>query len=544
MKHCPTCRATYADETFKFCRVDGAPLADSPPSAWGRPADAAGPDRRDDDLPPTAVLPSERLTTGSLPTAAMPAPPRRPSTRRAIDSIAILPLANACAEPSGEYLSDGITESLINSISQLPKLRVVPRSTAFRFKGAEADPQAIGRGLGVRSVLTGRVCQIGDVLMVQVELVDVAREAQLWGEHYRRRMADIFEVQEEIAREVTDKLRLRLTAEQRRRLNKRHTVSHEAYQAYLRGRYHWNKRTEDGLRKSTEHFQQAVDIDPAYAQAYAGLADSYALPGIAEYGLLPPREAMPRAKAAAARSLELDPTLAEAQTTLAHVRAFYDWDWAAAERGFRRAIELNPDYPFSHHWFALYLAAMGRHEEAIAEERRAQEIDPLSLIINKNVGTLLYYAGRLEESVEQYRKSLELDPHFARTRIYLGLAYALSGRYEEAVAEYRKAAEISGGGTLLTALLGHASALAGRTGEARELLGELERLAGERYVPAFNVAIVHAGLGETDRVFEWLGRAFEERSSWLVSLKVEPLFDGHRTDPRFGDLVRKVGLPL
>ncbi|MCA1849770.1 MAG: winged helix-turn-helix domain-containing protein, partial [Acidobacteria bacterium] len=315
-----------------------------------------------------------------------------PARGEAIDSLAVLPLANACADPSWEYLSDGITESLINTLSQVPELRVVPRSTVFRYKGRDVDPQEAGRELGVRAALAGRVCQIGNMLIVQVDLIDVANQAQLWGEHYRREMSDIFDVQEEVAREIFGKLRVRLTSEQRRRLGKRQTESTEAYQAYLKGRYHWNKRTEDGLKKSTQYFQEAVEIDPAYAPAYAGLADSYALPAIAEYGLLPPREGMPRAKAAASRALEVDETLAEAQTTLAHVRAFYDWDWPGAELEFLRAIELNPDYAFSHHWYALYLTAMGRHAEAIAEEGRAQEIDPLSLIINKNVGTILYYA--------------------------------------------------------------------------------------------------------------------------------------------------------
>ncbi|MCA1632505.1 MAG: tetratricopeptide repeat protein [Acidobacteria bacterium] len=472
----------------------------------------------------------------------MPASRRKQGSRKSIDSIAILPLANACADPSGEYLSDGITESLINSISQLPKLRVVPRSTVFRFKGREADPQVVGRELGVRAVLTGRVCQVGDTLMIQADLIDVVNDAQLWGEHYKRKMADILAVQEEIAHEITEKLRLRLTSEQKRRLNKRYTVNHEAYQAYLKGRYYWNKRTEDGLKRSTQYFQQAVDIDPCYALAYAGLADSYALPGIAEYGLLPPKEAMPKAKAAALKALEIDPTLAEAQTTLAHVRAFYDWDWAGAEAEFKRAIELNQDYAFSHHWYALYLAAMGRHREALAEEIRAQEIDPLSLIINKNVGTILYYAGRLDQSIEQYQKALELDPNFVRTHFYLGLAYVQKGLYEEGIAEYQKAIDISGGGTVLTSLLGHARALSGKREEAIKTINELKEQSSRRYVPALNIAMIYVGLGETDRAFEWIDKAYDERSSWLVSLKVEPMFDNIRSDPRFDNLIRDIGL--
>ena len=338
MKHCPTCHTTYADETLKFCRIDGEALASGSAPFHESQTSSAKLSERNHDLIPTEILSSKELTTGSLPAAAMPATRRKQSSRKAINSIAILPLANACADPNGEYLSDGITESLINSISQLPAIRVLPRSTVFRFKGREVDPQAVGRELGVRAVLTGRVCQIGETLIVQADLVDVVNDAQLWGEHYKRKMTDIFDVQEEIAREITEKLRLKLTSEQKKRLNKRYTVNPEAYQAYLKGRYYWNKRTEDGLKRSTHYFQQAVEIDPAYALAYAGLADSYALPGIAEYGLLPPKEAMPKAKAAAMKALEIDKTLAEAQTTLAHVRAFYDWDWAGAEQEFKRAI--------------------------------------------------------------------------------------------------------------------------------------------------------------------------------------------------------------
>lgn len=542
MKHCPTCQATYTDETLSFCRIDGASLIGDSSSLPVSQASSIKIPPREYELNPTEILPSKSATTGSLPTAAMPATRRKQNFRRDIDSIAILPMVNACADPSGEYLSDGITESLINSISQLPKLRVVPRSTVFRFKGRDLDPQVVGRELGVRAVLTGRVCQLGDILMVQADLIDVAREAQLWGEHYKRDMADIFDVQEEIAREIAEKLRLKLTNEQKKRLNKRSTVSHEAYQAYMKGRYYWGKRTEEGLKRSTHYFQQAVDIDPSYALAYAGLADSHALPGIAEYGLSLPREAMPKAKAAAVKALEIDGALAEAQTTLAHVRAFYDWDWAGAELEFERAIKSNPNYAFSHHWYALYLAAMGRHGEAIAEESKAQEIDPLSLIINKNVGTILYYAGQIDQSIEQYRKTLELDPNFVRTHLYLGLAYMHKGMYEEAVTEYQSALNISGGGTVLKALLGHVLALSGRTGEATKIINALKEQAGGQYVPAFNIALVYMGLGEKDEAFEWLDKAYEERSSWLVSLRVEPIFDSLRSDPRFANLVHNVGL--
>ena len=462
--------------------------------------------------------------------------------REALSALAVLPFINAGADPEAEYLSDGITDSIINNLSQLPQLRVMARSTVFRYKGRESEPREVGQELRVRAVLVGRVVQLGERLSIRAELVDVADGSQLWGECYQSQMADIFDVQEQIAREIFEKLSVRLSSEQHRRLARRHTESTEAYREYLKGRYYWNKRTEEGLKKSRQHFQQAVEIDPAYAPAYAGLADSYALPAIAEYGLLPPKEAMPRAKAAASRALEINDGLAEAQTTLAHVRAFYDWDWPGAEQEFQQAIKLDPNYAFSHHWYALYLAAMGRHAEAIAEEERAQEIDPLSLIISKNVGTILYYAGHLDQSIEHYRKTLELEPNFARTHIYLGLAYERKGMFEEAIAEYQQALWISGGGSVLSALLGHAQALSGNRAEANKIIVKLKEQSERQYVPAFNIALIYAGLGENDLAFEWLDRAFDERSSWLVSLNVEPMLDSLRPDPRFAGLLRRLGL--
>jgi TolB-like protein/Tfp pilus assembly protein PilF len=459
-----------------------------------------------------------------------------------IDSLAILPFINLSPNPEMEYLSDGIAESVINKLSQLSKLRIMAWSTTFRYKGREVDPQEIGRKLNVRVVLLGRVIQVGDCLSIKTELVNTADGTQLWGEQYTRKLSDIFDLEGEISQEISKQLRLKLTGEEQKRLTKHYTENEEAYQLYLKGRYYWNKQIEVGLKKSAECFGQAIKLDPSYALAYAGLADTFAVRGIAEYGLIDPRQAMPKAKAAAIRALQLDETLAEAQTTLAHVKAFYDWDWAGAEREFKRAIELNPTYAFSHHWYALFLAAMGRHAEAIAEERRAQELDPLSLIINKNVGTILYYAGEYDRSIEQYRKGIEWDPDFVRTHLYLGLAYEQKGMYGGAIVEYQKAVTLSNGNTVIKALLGHACAMSGKRAAAIGILNELVQLQMQRYVPAFNLAIIYLGLGNKDQAFEWLERAYKERSSWLVSLKVEPMFDSLRADPRFQDLLRRVGL--
>jgi TolB-like protein/Flp pilus assembly protein TadD len=531
-KVCPACGELYYQNSLRYCRQDGSLLTTAPGSA---------------ESSETLVLPSRP--------PHKPAPPfnanERTFTHRSrvdsssfINSLAVLPLTNDYSDPSGDYLSDGITETLINMVSQVQELRVVPRSTVFRYKASDVDPQECGRQLGVRAVLTGRVQQIGDTLTIQADLIDVVNEAQLWGQRYRRQMTDIFDLQEEIANEIFQKLRVRLTSEQEQRLRKRQTDNTEAYQAYLKGRYYWNKRTEEGLRTSTKYFHQAVDIDPCYAQAYAGLADSYAVQGIAEYGLLLPTDAMPRAKAAAAKALEIDDTLVEAQTTLAHVTAFYDWDWTRAEQEFRRAVELDPKYALCHHWYACYLAAVGRHGDALVEETNAQQIDPLSLVINKNLGTVLYYAGELEQSITQYKKALELEPSFVRTHIYLGLSYVRSGMYSEAIVEYQEAVKISGEGSVLMSLIAYANALNGDRNAASDILRSLLDRSQSQYIPAFNFALICVGLGEIDLAFEWLNKAVEERSSWLVSLNVEPMLEPLRADPRFAELLLSVGLPV
>ncbi len=472
-----------------------------------------------------------------------PAGSRRSHSRKAIHSIAVLPFDNSNADPETEYLSDGITETITYGLSKIPKLRVMARSMVFRYKGQQVDPRTVGRELNVGAVLTGKVIHRGDTLIIGTELVDVTYGWQLWCARYNRSLSQIFAVQEEVASEIAEKLRLHLTGEEKKRLRRRYTENVEAYQAYLRGRHYWNKRTVEAIKKGIEYFTEAVEKDPAYALAYAGLADSYALLGIAEYGALPPRDAMPKAKAAAIKALAIDKTLTEAQTQVAHVTAFYEWDWPAADLEFKRAVELNPDYPFAHHWYALYLAAMERPMEAIAEERRAQELDPLSLIINKNVGTMYYYARQYDQAIGQYKSVLELDPNFARTHFFLGMAYEQKGMLEEAIAEFQKAVSLSGESSVIVAALARANALAGKRHEAEGIVDLLKDRSVRQYVPSFSIATIFAGLGEKDQAFVWLRKAFEERSSWLLSLKVEPMFDSFRSDPRFQDLLRSIGLP-
>jgi serine/threonine-protein kinase len=451
-----------------------------------------------------------------------------------VDSLAVLPFVNAGGEPNQEYLSDGIAEHLINKLSQQPKLRVTARTLAFRHRGPQVDPQKAGRDLRVRAVLTGRVVERDGALNIQVDLMKVEDGSQLWGRQYSRKLSDILTLQEEIAREVSGKLGLAPS------LTKRTTASTEAYQAYLKGRYSWNRRTEQTLKRAAGYFQQAIDKDPGYALAYAGLADCYAtFPG---YQVESPRESWPRAKAAATKALELDNTLAEAHATLANVRMSYEWDWAGAEREFRRSIELDPNYPSAHQWYAEWLTATGRTEQAVASVKRAQDLDPLSLIINANLGTMLHNARRDDEAIEQLRKTLEMDPNFAPGHWFLGRAYEQKGMYPEAIAELQKALELSKGSPAILGALGHAYALAGDREKARQVLADLHDQSKRRYVAPFNTALIYTGLGDKERAFEWLKKALDDRSRVVVFLKVDPNFDTLRPDPRFASLLRRMNL--
>ena len=458
----------------------------------------------------------------------------------AIDSLAVLPFINASGSADLEYLSDGISESLINSLSQLPQLKVTARSSSFRYKGRETDVEELAKALGVRALVSGRVVQRGDTLQVSVELVDAQDKRQLWGEQYNRKFSDTQAVQEEIARAIAEKLRLVLSGAQGQLAGKRHTESDDAYQSYLKGRFHWNKRTSDGIKKAIGHFNQAIEKDPGFALAYAGLADCY----VVVANPVPPREKLPKARAAAKRALELDETLAEAHTTLARVLTIYDWDWAGAEKEFKRAIELNPRYSVAHEWYGGYFAALGRHDESIAERKQALELDPLSVIINFELAQAFYHARDFDRAIEQGQKTLELDPNFPPPNTYLSAAYEQKGMYQEAAEGFQKGQTLRGGTdwSLALAGLGHLYARLGRKDEARAILDELQRLSRQEYVPADSMALVYAGLGEKDQAFAWLDKAYEERSFRLLHIKVEPMWDSLRSDPRFAQLLRRMGL--
>ncbi len=464
----------------------------------------------------------------------------RLSAGAAIDSVAVLPFVNQNGDPDMEYLSDGLTESTINSLAQLPNMRVIARSSVFRYKGREIDPAQVARELGVRAVFTGRITERGDHLVISVELVDAHLDKQLWGETYDRKVSDLLVVQREIAREISANLRTRLTPPEESLVTKHYTESAEAYQLYLKGRFYWNKRTGEAFRRAIEYFNQAIEQDPSYALAYAGLADTYAL--LSRYSAGTPEESYPKAKAAAKRALAIDETLAEAHTSLAGVLLDYDWNLAESDKEYRRAIELNPNYATARHWYANGpLLVTERYDEAIAEMKRAVELDPLSLIINSDLGSVYVDARQYDKAVEQLRKTLDMDENFYPAHYWLGVAYVMQGSHDEAIAEYQKARALNDD-PLVLGMLGHAYAVSGRREEALRSLDELNNLAQRRYVSAYSFALVYAGLNDKEQAFRWLEKSFRDRSSEIAYFKVDPLLDNLRSDPRFADLVRRVGL--
>ena len=497
--------------------------------------------RRELDAEPeraTAEL-YEQINSGvitPLAAATIKAPPER---KQAINAIAVLPLTNTSADPAVDYLSDGITDGIIRSLSHLPTLRVMAWSTVSRYKGQVADPQEVGRALGVGAVLTGRVLQLSDRLVVKTELVDARDGSHLWGEQYDLKLADAFAVEGEIANDISGKLRLKLTGAERRRLTRRYTESTEAYHAYLKGRYYWNKRDTASLKKGAKRFRQAIDLDPSYASAYAGLSDCYTLLVVRE--AIAPEEGFAKAKAAAARALKIDETFAEAHASLGHAM-LHNWEWDEAEKELARAIKLNPGYPSAHHWYSEHLTAQARCDESIAELKLAGELDPLSLVISADLGRAFYYARRYDEVMRQEARTLEMDANFWLSRINLGRACTQKGLHAEAIVELRQALQISPGNTEVLSFLGFAYAAAGRSDLALKTLRELNKQSQRGHVPPYHLAIVHAGLGEKDQAFRWLEQAFAKHAVDLFTLKVEPMFDCLRADPRFADLLRRVRL--
>jgi eukaryotic-like serine/threonine-protein kinase len=461
------------------------------------------------------------------------------NTEVAIESIAVLPFENRSNDPDADYISDGITESINNSLTRLPNLKVIPNSVAARYRGKPMDSQKVGSELRVNAVLTGRVIQRGENLTISVELDDVRYGKQLWGEQYDRKLADLLAVKSEIAREVSQRLRSQLSGEDQQNLKKGSTESPEAYQLYLKGRFYWNKRTIDGLKQSADYYQQAIAKDPSFALAYSALADAYVL--FSNYTVASPKDSMPQAKAAALKALELDDSLAEPHAALGTYLSAYGWDQPAAEREIRRAIELKPNYATGYHWLGVVLAFMNRGDEALAAARRAEELDPLSAIISADTAYDLTLARRYDEAIAQLQRTLTLDPNFYYAHYQLAWAYYEKGMYQEAIAESRKSLELNEspyGKALLIASLARADSRA----EALKLREELKIEAARRYVPSYFLAVASIALGEKDEAFAALEKDFADRSPCYSWFAVDPLLDDLHDDPRFVELARRVAL--
>jgi TolB-like protein/Tfp pilus assembly protein PilF len=458
-----------------------------------------------------------------------------------IESVAVLPFANHSADPNTDYLSDGITQSLINNLSQISTLRVTARSTVFRYKGKDVDPRKVGSDLHVCAVVSGRLLKRGSSLIIQAELMDVATGSQLWGGQYNRQAQDVLLLQDDLSREISEKLRLRLTGDEKRRLTKRYTEDAEAYRLYLKGRYHWNKRNPEGLQKAVDYFQQALNRDPVYPLAYAGLADTYAY--LSFFHMVPPRQAMPKAKAAAVKALEIDDHLAEAHVSLGYASFTYDGDWSAAGKHFEQALALNPIYSGAHTFYAFYLNSLGRSEEALAVAKRALDLDPASPPVSHSLAVQLYLARRFDKAIEQAHNTLEMDSNFAISYQLLGEVHVAKGLYREGLLALEKFSALSRTSAISRALVGYSHARLGERSAALRIIEELTSASKHSFIPAFLYALVYAGLEDKDQAFGWLEKAYEERFNRLAYLKQDALWDPLRSDPRFIDMLRRLGIP-
>ncbi len=456
-----------------------------------------------------------------------------------IRSVAVLPFVNAGADPNLEYLADGVTEGIISGLSRVPQLQVMARSTVFSYKGREANVQKVGTELNVDAVLLGRIAQHGDTLLIQADLVNVADGSELWGDQYNRKVSDLITVQQDISKEIYENLRPKLMGTQAGQLAQHETENPDAYRLYLQGLFYWNKWTEDGFRKAITYFNQAVEKDPNYALAYAGLANTYNFLGQSGYDA--PSKVWQNAKTAAMQAVKLDDQLPEAHIALALVRGGYDWDWGGAESEFKKAIQLNANSATAHQWYADFLIRMGRFEQGKLELKKAQELDPLSLLINTSVGRQLYFARQYDTAVQQLQKTLEMDPKFVPAQHALEAAYAQSGMYKEAVAERQKVLTLSGNPDLAAAI-GEDYSTSGYSGVLRSWLEGLQEISKRGYVSAYNMSEIYARLEQKQEALAALERAYTERDSNLTNMKVEPVFDGIRSDARFQELLRRLAM--
>jgi serine/threonine-protein kinase len=469
---------------------------------------------------------------------------RRPSGPGRIKAVAVLPLENLSGDPAEDYFADGMTDALISSLAKMGALRVISRTSVMLYKGARKSLPEIARELNVDAVVEGSVMRSAQRVRVTAQLVHAATDRHLWSESYERDMTDVLALQSDVARAIAEGVQLKLTPKQKAGLKKKSApMSPAAYEAYLKGRYHWNKRSVEGLERAIHYFQEAIGQDRKYAPAYAGLADSYALLGTVPYDAMPPRDAMPKAKEAAVAALSIDETLAEAHASLAYIKLSYDWDFEDAEKEFNRAIALNPGYATAHQWYALYLTAMGWTEQAIAEIKIAQNYDPLSVVINTTAALVYNFARQFDQAIEQCLKVFEVFSGFPLAHFERGRAYEQKGLFEEALAEHQNARTFSGDTPQTVASVGHALALLGRAEEAHKVLDELLEIGERKYLPAIYLAGIFTGLNDKDQAMHWLEKAFLDHSDYLVYLQMEPTFDSLHSDPRFQDLARRIGLP-
>jgi len=560
MKRCPECEREYYDETLNYCLEDGASLVDTDePLTAILSTDVPGSETATRQKHDQTAREGLALTTSSyrarpwlLPVLAVlvfgilgyVAYLYFPSgaSSKPIDSIAVLPFQSRGVDADTQYLSEGLAESLIYRLSQLESLKVSPTSSVFYYENKDIDPVAVGKELGVNAVLSGRIVQHGDDLTISANLVDVRDNRLIWGEQYERKMSQLLETQREIAREIVENLRLKV-APNEKGLTKHYTESNEAYQHYLKGRFYWSKRTNESMHRSIDLYQQAIEIDPTFALAYSGLADTYNLICAPEAGGgdESPNEVLPKARTAALKAISLDPTLAEPHVSLAHVLMYYDRDWAGAEREFKKAIELNPRYATAHHWYAIYLSIVGRQDEALAEIKRAQELDPLSLAINVWVGWIQAYSGQTDQALDQVLKTKEMDPNFLLSRHRLALLYADRGMYNEAIAEGNEMLRLSNG-RLGPLTLGYVYAKEGKRKEALDQINLLLDESAKRYISPGSIAIIYSVLDDKDEAFKWLERANQEHDLLAVRVKTDPRFANLRGDPRLDDLIRRLGL--
>jgi len=568
MKRCPQCNRFESDDALAFCRVDGTPLTsvsgEIDPEAGTKVLGSVGAHTVTNELSevntnvsnvrqtgPTTIL-TERtpgflrakgrwVLLGSafailIITAAGYAYYITHKSNTAISSIAVMPFVNESGSSDAEYLSDGMTETLISSLSQLPNLNVKPRSSVFRYKGKDTNPQTIAKELNVQAVLNGRVTQRGTDLSLFVELIDVGLDKVVWSQQYNRKQTDLVTLQSDIARDVSSRLKTKLSGEDEAKVTKTYTTNPEAYQLYLKGKYYQSKYNEESYRKAIDHYQQAIDVDPNYALAHLGIAQVY---NNASDWYLAPNVAMPRAKAAVLKALELDNSLAEAHYYLGIFVFWYDWDWATAEREMKRTIELDPNYTM----YGLYLAAMGKHEEAIRSQEMTNRRSPLDLQFRMDMSGIYLSAGRVDDSIAQSRGTLELDPNYWGGYQELGLALERKKQFPEAIAALEKARVLDNNPSV-SGYLGFAYAEAGKKTEAQRVLDELKELSKKQYVPAYSIAIIYAGLNDKDQAFEWLNKAYADRSFYIALLNSEPTLDNLRPDPRFKELLRRANLPV